>query len=68
MLLLHAAMAAVDEAVMDLVRAGMRGLKVAGRHDKVYKDECVFSFATPETPGGLFINLTTFQVRVGDRS
>lgn len=28
--------------------------------DKIYKDECVFSYDTPESPNGLYINLTTF--------
>lgn len=53
----------VDEGVLQAVRAAMRGLKVAGPHDRVYKDECAFSFDTPESPGGLYVNLTTFQVR-----
>ena len=48
---------------MSAVRAHMRGLKAPGHHDKVYKDECMFSFSTPESPGGLYINLRTFQVR-----
>lgn len=32
---------------------------------QVYKDECMFCFASPQTPGGLYINLTTHQVSVG---
>lgn len=31
---------------------------------QVYKDECMFCFASPQTPGGLYINLKTHQVRV----
>ena len=31
---------------------------------QVYKDECMFCFACPQTPGGLYINLKTHQVRV----
>ena len=53
----------VDEAMLGLVRAAMRGLEPPGHHTKVYKDECMFTFDTPESPGGLFINLRTFQVR-----
>lgn len=52
----------VDEAMLGLVRAAMRGLEPPGHHTKVYKDECMFTFDTPESPGGLFINLRTFQV------
>ncbi|KIY96955.1 ubiquitin carboxyl-terminal hydrolase 5/13 [Monoraphidium neglectum] len=47
-------MAPVDEAVLDRVRQGMRGLKAPGHFDKVYKDECMYSFDTPFSPGGLY--------------
>ena len=30
-------------------------------YDKVYKDECMFSFATPLSEGGLYLNLRTLQ-------
>jgi ubiquitin carboxyl-terminal hydrolase 5/13 len=52
----------IDEALLDRVRAGMRGLRAPGHHDRVYKEECVFSFDTPYSPGGLYVNLKTFQV------
>jgi ubiquitin carboxyl-terminal hydrolase 5/13 len=55
-------MAAVCEEVLDKVRAGMRGLKPPGHYDKVYKEECMFSYQTPEAPGGLYVNLKTFMV------
>ncbi|XP_044727778.1 ubiquitin carboxyl-terminal hydrolase 5 isoform X3 [Chrysoperla carnea] len=35
-------------------------LRIPGAHDKVYKDECVYSFDTPEIETGLYVNLTTF--------
>jgi ubiquitin carboxyl-terminal hydrolase 5/13 len=54
---------AVSEPVLDAVRAGMRGLQPPKHFDKVYKDECMFSFDTPESPGGLFVNLKTYQVQ-----
>jgi len=57
-------MAPVEEAVLDLVRAGMRGLKAPGHYDKVFKEECMYSFDTPFSPGGLYVNLKTFQVRL----
>ena len=47
---------------LDAVRAHMRGLRPPGHHEKVFKDECMFSFSSPESPGGLYINLKTFQV------
>lgn len=53
--------AAVEESVLELVRGHMRDVKAPGAYDKVYKEECLFCFATPETPGGLYINLTTHQ-------
>lgn len=55
-------MTAVPEEVLDKVRAGMRGLQPPGHYDKVYKDECMYSFDTPESPGGLYVNLKSFQV------
>ena len=61
-------MARVDEAVLDRVRAGMRGLRPPGHHDKVYKEECMYSFDTPYSPGGLYVNLKTFQVRQACRA
>jgi ubiquitin carboxyl-terminal hydrolase 5/13 len=53
---------AVPEDVLDKVRLGMRGLKAPGHYDKVYKNECMYTFDTPESPGGLYVNLKTWQV------
>lgn len=39
----------------------MNSVKVPERHDRVYKDECMFSFDTPETPTGLYTSMTTWQ-------
>lgn len=36
-------------------------LRKPAHGDRVYKDECMFSFATPLTPGGIYLNLATFQ-------
>lgn len=30
------------------------------RGDKIYKDECVYSFDTPDSPNGLYVSLTSF--------
>ena len=50
------------EEVLSAVRANMRGLRAPGHHEMVFKDECMFSFESPESTGGLYINLRTFQV------
>jgi ubiquitin carboxyl-terminal hydrolase 5/13 len=55
-------MGTVSEADLGKVRQHMSKAKAPQRHDKVYKDECMFSFDTPESPGGLYIGLTSFQV------
>lgn len=36
-------------------------VQIPQAYDKVYKDECMFSFDTPLSEGGLFLNLSTFQ-------
>ncbi|XP_057320588.1 ubiquitin carboxyl-terminal hydrolase 5 [Microplitis mediator] len=36
-------------------------VKIARPGDKVYKDECVYSFDTPESPSGLYVSLTSFH-------
>lgn len=51
----------VDEAALALVRANMRSLKPPGNYDKVYKEECMYSYDSPESAGGLYVNLHTFQ-------
>jgi ubiquitin carboxyl-terminal hydrolase 5/13 len=55
----------MSEALIDRVRAHMRTVKAPSHYDKVYKDECMFSYATPEAPGGLLINMQTWQVCCG---
>lgn len=45
----------------DLIRDGMKSVRVPTRNDRVYKNECMFSFDTPESPTGLFTSLTTWQ-------
>ncbi|CAG9463821.1 unnamed protein product [Pedinophyceae sp. YPF-701] len=52
----------MDESeAMALLRSHMEGIRAPGAYDRVYKDECMYSFATPESPGGLFINLSTWE-------
>lgn len=45
----------------ELLRKAMNSVKVPTNRDRVYKDECIFSFDTPESPGGLYTSLTTWQ-------
>lgn len=64
-----AAAAATSEEHLDLVREAMKAkpLMVAPSSSsssvRVHKDECVYSFDTPFSPGGLYVNLSTWQVR-----
>ncbi|KAL1516576.1 hypothetical protein ABEB36_000474 [Hypothenemus hampei] len=45
---------------MDLLRQHLSSIKTPTQHDKVYKDECVFSFENPESDAGLYVSLTNF--------
>lgn len=46
---------------MEAIRDAAKSVHVPSRHDRVYNDECMFSFDTPESPGGLYTSLTTWQ-------
>ncbi|XP_012057179.1 PREDICTED: ubiquitin carboxyl-terminal hydrolase 5 [Atta cephalotes] len=35
-------------------------INIPRKGDRIYKDECVYSFDTPDTTTGLYVNLTTF--------
>ena len=52
-----------DELLMK-IRTGMVGLTPPNNHTKVFKDECMFSFDSPFSSNGLFVNLKSFQVIV----
>lgn len=45
---------------MEELSQHLKNIKVPEVTDKVYKDECVYSFDTPESPTGLYISLSTF--------
>jgi len=45
---------------MDKIRAAMKDVKAPTEHHIVYKDECMFSFDTPYSPGGLAVNLSSW--------
>eukprot|EP00392_Amoebophrya_sp_AT5.2_P008980 g9008.t1 len=48
------------EDVLAKVRQGMKQVKVPTAGNKVYKDECCYSFDSPFSPSGLFVNLQTW--------
>jgi ubiquitin carboxyl-terminal hydrolase 5/13 len=55
-------MTSLEDSTLDAIRASMGGLQRPGPYQMVYKDECMFSFDSPESQGGLYINLRSFQV------
>ena len=53
----------VDENSLEVLRAALKQTPVREpqSHDRVYKEECMFSFDTALSPGGLYLNLSTWQ-------
>ncbi|CAM9999636.1 unnamed protein product [Pylaiella littoralis] len=51
----------VSEELLGLVRPNFSKVKTPSTYDKVYKDECMFSFDTPFSPGGLYVSLSNWQ-------
>ncbi|KAJ8964323.1 hypothetical protein NQ314_004993 [Rhamnusium bicolor] len=45
---------------MELLREHLKNIKIPTGSDKVYKDECVFSFDNPETDTGIYVSLSSF--------
>lgn len=46
---------------MDAVRGAMKTVRAPTARDPVHKDECTFSFDSPESPGGLYTSLTSWR-------
>ncbi|XP_067881824.1 ubiquitin carboxyl-terminal hydrolase 5-like, partial [Heterodontus francisci] len=44
----------------DLLLSVLSSIRVPRTGDRVHKDECAFSFDTPESEGGLYICMSTF--------
>lgn len=44
----------------DILQPHLNSIKIPQKNDKIYKDECVLSYDTPESDTGLYISLTTF--------
>lgn len=51
----------VSEELLGSVRKHMSTVRVPAHYDRVYKDECQFSFDTPLSANGLYINLNSWQ-------
>lgn len=49
------------EAELDAIRAAMREIRSPSAYDRVFNDECLFSFHSPFSPSGLFVSLHSFQ-------
>jgi ubiquitin carboxyl-terminal hydrolase 5/13 len=56
----------MDPLLLGRVRAQLPKVKVPSSYSRVYKDECTFTFAGPESDGGIFINLESWYC-VGSR-
>jgi ubiquitin carboxyl-terminal hydrolase 5/13 len=56
----------MDEGVLESIRAHLQHVKVPSSYDKVYKDECMYSFADAESEHGIFVNMRNWH-GVGDR-
>ena len=51
----------VSEDELNLVRKQMSTTRSPSHYDRVFKDECQFSFDTALSPDGLFINMKSWQ-------
>lgn len=47
-------------ALLPVIRSQFGGLRLPTARDKVYKDECLFSFDSPFSSTGLYVNLSTW--------
>ena len=52
---------ALSEDVLTVIRDELSKLCVPGSHDKCYKDECLVSFDSPYSEGGLYVNMATLM-------
>ena len=51
----------VTEDVLSVIRGEFSKLRLPSAHDKCYKDECLVSFDSPYSEGGLYVNLATLM-------
>ena len=48
-------------SLLPIIRGEMSKLRIPHGSDKVYKDECMFSFDSPFSDNGLYVNMITFH-------
>lgn len=58
---LSSKMTSTLESVRPILRAEISKLRVPAPSDKVFKDECVYSFDSPFSDSGLYVNMATYQ-------
>ena len=51
----------VSEDELKLVRKQMSTVRAPAHYDRVFKDECQFSFDTALSPDGLYVNMNSWQ-------
>ena len=51
----------MNSTILNIIRSEFSKLKIPHSSEKVYKDECVFSFDSPFSDTGLYVNLVTLQ-------
>jgi len=51
---------------MEVLKGSLDRIRVPGGRDKVFKDECLYSFDSPESAGGLYVCLNRF-LGIGER-
>lgn len=56
----------VSEDELSLLRKQMSTVRVPAHYDRVFKDECQFSFDTALSPHGLYVNMNSWQAFGGD--
>lgn len=56
----------VVSSLLPYLRGEMSKMRIPHNRDKVYKDECVYSFDSPYSDTGLYVNTVTFN-GVGER-
>ncbi|KAK7864561.1 hypothetical protein R5R35_007330 [Gryllus longicercus] len=47
-------------AAAEVLRPHLGNIRLPGKTEKIFKDECAFSFDTPETETGLYVSLASF--------
>jgi len=51
----------MDESLLQRIRAHMPRIRTPSGYSTVYNDQCMLSFDSPYSPGGLYVNMTTHQ-------